>query len=165
MIPVVYVDAGPIALDWSFNREDLRWNFGSAAGTPSPISDQRRRDLLTALLSALSGADEPGWDGYKAKRASSDAFIYALRLLDMLPSSTPLPEIAVDTDGDIALDWDRGARRVFSVRVSRNGTIYYAGLVDYDTFHGSLQLREDIPSAILEGIGRVISGSRLRAAS
>jgi hypothetical protein len=163
MIPAIYVDAGPIALDRSFSGEDLRWEFGSTTGTPSPASYQRKCELLTALQSALSEADEPGWDGYKAKRADPYAFIYALGLLDMLPLITPLPEITVDTDGDIALEWNRGARRLFSVRVSRDGTIYYAGLVDYDTFHGSQQLREGIPRAISEGIGRVIRGPQLRA--
>lgn len=160
-IPAVYVDT--VAQDRSFCRQTLDWDAGSTAGTPSSASDQRQRELLAALQSALAGAAEPDWDGYKAKPGDSWAFVYALQLLDMLPSDSPLPEIAVDTDGDFALEWDRGPRRVFSVRISRDGTIYYAGLFDYDTFHGSEQLRERIPIAISEGIGRVFRGPRLRA--
>jgi len=154
-ISAVCLDAEPIALDWIFNRQPPRWDFGPTVGTPSPAFEKRIRDLVGAFQAALLEADQSGWDGYKAKRANSGAFMNALSLLFMLPSSTPLPEISVDTDGDIALEWDRGARKVFSVRVSRDGTIYYAGLVDYDTFHGSEQLRESVPSAISKGIGRV----------
>jgi hypothetical protein len=155
MIAAIQAETVCIPMDRSFHQE-ARWDFASAPGTPSPAAGQRKREILGALSSALSGAGEAGWDGYAAKPADSDAFIHALRLLDMLPSSTPLPEITVDTDGDIALEWDRGARRLFSVRVSRDGRIYFAGLVDYDTFHGSQQLREGIPDAISRGISRVV---------
>ncbi len=136
-----------------------------AAATPSIAAAERGRAAIHALQSALSDTQEGGWDGYRAKPAHPDAFVYAVQFLDYLSETMPLPDIAVDSDGDIALEWDRGPRRLFSLRVSRDGTIYYAGLVDYATFHGSEQLREGVPSAISEGIGRVLSQPRLRSAS
>ena len=136
-----------------------------AAATPSIAAAERSRAAIHALRSALTDTQEGGRDGYEAKPADPDAFVYAVQFLDYLSETTPLPDIAVDSDGDIALEWDMGPRRLFSVRVSRDGTIYYAGIVDYATFHGSEQLREGVPSAISEGIGRVLSGPRLRAAS
>lgn len=131
-----------------------------AGATPSIAAEERRRAAIRSLQSALSGAQEDGWDGYQAKPADPDAFIYAVQLLDELPTAVPLPDVAVDSDGDIALEWDRGPRKLLSLRVSRDGTIYYAGLLGYATFHGSEQLREGIPSAISKGIERVLSEPR-----
>lgn len=135
------------------------------SGTPSIVSAERREAALRAFLSALTDAEEAGWDGYLARPADPDAFVYAIQFLDCLPSAVPLPEIAVDADGDIALEWDRGPRRIFSVRISKDGTIHYAGLFGYATLHGSEQLSEVVPSAISGGIGRALSGPGLRAAS
>lgn len=150
--------------DRSFSDEvrALRTRITADSGTPSLASAERKRNALMALQSALSDPEGADPDG---GRASVGAFTYAVRLLDHLPSTLPLPEIAVDADGDIAFEWDRGARRLFSLRVSRDGTIYYAGLDDYATFHGSEQFREGVPNAVSEGINRIVSGPRLRAAS
>jgi hypothetical protein len=150
--------------DRSFSDEAraLRSRITADSGTPSLASAERKRNALKALQSALSDPEGADADG---GRASVGAFTYAVRLLDHLPSTVPLPEIAVDADGDIAFEWDQGPRRLFSLRVSRDGTIYYAGLDHYATFHGSEEFCEGVPNAISEGISRIVSGPRLRAAS
>lgn len=134
---------------------------GPEAVTPSISAEDYRRVAVTALKEALSQARELGWDGYAAKPADPSAFAYAVRFLNSLPTAIPFPEIAVDSDGDFALEWDRGPRRVFSARITRDGTIYYAGLEGASTFHGSEPFSEGIPSAISAGIGRVVSEPRL----
>jgi hypothetical protein len=157
-------DVDMIGLDRSSSREAREariFAVGEEDGTPSIARAERGHDVLHALQEAVSEAQEDGWDGYSARSMDLGAFVYAIEFLKLLPSVIPLPEISVDSDGDVALEWDRGSRRVFSVRVSRDGTIYYAGLVNYSTFHGSEQLGESIPEAISSGIRRVLSESPL----
>lgn len=134
---------------------------GPEAVTPSISADDYSRVAVEALKEAFSQAREQGWDGYEAKPADPSAFAYAVRFLNILPTDTPFPEIAIDSDGDFAFEWDRGPRRVFSVRVTRDGTIYYAGLEGASTFHGSEPFSEGIPSAVSAGVRRVVSESRI----
>ena len=152
---------------YSFTGRALRSEVTAsrATGTPSIAAAERGRAAINALRSALSDTQENGWDGYRAKPADPTAFVYAIQFLGYLPSMTQLPDIAVDPDGDISLEWDGGPRRIFSVRVSRDGTLYYSGLFGYATLHGSEQLGEGVPSPISEGISRVLSEPRLRSAS
>ncbi len=129
------------------------------SATPSICDSQRTRDAVEALETALSEAQLVNWDGHHARAADIGAFIYALEFIAHLPVSTPLPEVAVDADGDIALDWDKGPRQIFSLRVGRDGTLHYAGVVGQSTFHGSELLSEGVPSAISAGLDRVLSES------
>lgn len=127
--------------------------------TPSIYGSQRTEAAVEALESALSEAGLVNWDGHNARAADIGAFVYALELIANLPVSTPLPEMAVDVDGDIAFDWDRGARQILSLRVSGDGTLHYAGMVGQSVFHGSELLGEGLPDAISAALDRVLSES------
>lgn len=152
------------ALDRSWSDEARKVNRlglrASDLGTSITLG-ALKRDTVKALKDAFVHAQEYGWDGYKAAPADPGAFIYALQFIEYLPTTTPLPEVAVDTDGDMAVEWDFGPRRVFSVRISRDGTLNYAGLVGHTSFHGTELLREGIPSAIAAGIDRVVRDTEL----
>lgn len=128
--------------------------------SPSIAADQRWSAIAQSLREAVREASRPNWDGYGAKPADSAAFSYAIQvLLHGLPPELPLPKIAVDSDGDIALEWEGGPQSVISVRVSRDGTLYYAGMVGHETFHGTETLRGALPVTIANGISRVVSTS------
>jgi hypothetical protein len=150
-------------LDRSLSNEasnDTRLGFRINDYETSITVGALKHASFVALNDAFTHAQETGWDGYNALPADPGAYSYALEFLDYLPTTIPLPEIAVDTDGDIAIEWDFSPRRVLSVRVSRDGTLNYAGLVGHASFHGTELLREGIPSAIWTGIERVIGAHR-----
>lgn len=131
-----------------------------AMGSSPSITFSRTEDAISdSLRNTFAGACEQGWDGYDATPVSAAALSYALQFLGDLPSDIAMPEIGADVDGFISLDWDFGPRRVFSVRVDRDGTLYYAGLYGYSTYHGSETLRQGIPKAVAEGIKRAIRAS------
>jgi len=115
-----------------------------------------KEKVLEDLQDAIIEANESGWDGYGAKPADPGACLYAWKFLNQLSSNLPPPEIGVDTDGEIAIDWDYGPRRVISIRVGRDGTLNYGGLVGHTVFHGIEIFHESIPRTISLGIERVI---------
>jgi len=123
--------------------------------TSITLGAAKRATTVEALEDAFADAQRYGWDGYGAAVADAGAFLYALQFLANLSTTTPMPDIAVDADGDIAVEWDFGPRRVFSVRIGRDGTLNYAGLVGHSSFHGTELLLEGIPSTISAGIDRV----------
>ena len=109
------------------------------------------------LFSAFTEANEENWDGYGAAAANPKAVVLALRLLSQLPTTIPMPDMAIDVDGDVAFEWNYGPRRIVSVRVGGDGTIYYAGLLGYSTFYGSEIPSEGIPDAVAGAIDRILN--------
>lgn len=125
------------------------------SGAPSVTFGLMQDALTKALKDAVAEAQQNDWDGYKAVAADPSALSYAALFLSKLPNTTPLPEIAVDTDGDIAIEWDHGPRQVLSVRVARDGSINFASLIGHSSTHGNHIFREDIPDAVAVEIERV----------
>lgn len=124
--------------------------------TPSYVATERRNEAFEAVLDAIRAGRERT-TGTGARIPDKITFFSALQFLLLLPAAAPFPEVDVDFDGDIAIDWDYGPRRIFSVRVSRGRTLYYAGLIGFSTFHGSEIFGEGIPRRIAEGISEVRS--------
>lgn len=115
--------------------------------------------ILNGLKSALADAANDNLDGYHKFRTNSNTLLYALTFLNLLPTSTPFPDIAIDNDGEIAIEWDFGPRRIISIRVGKDGTLNFASLVGYSSNHGVETLQDRIPDTILLGINRVIDTS------
>ena len=98
-----------------------------------------------------------GWDGYGARALDFESYSHALKLLQAFPTSTPVPDVAIEPDGEVELVWSRGPRRMLSVSVSRNGRISYAGLFGENRAYGAEFLGSEIPRAVLENLQRVFS--------
>ena len=131
------------------------------AGTPSFSASERRWQAVISLQRALLEALDASNDDRTASPPHPDAFLHSLEVINHLPVWVPLPDIGVDVDGDIALEWDRGSRRLFSLRVSKDGTLYYSRLIGHETDHGSKSFRGGVPIEVLRGIEAVISGHQV----
>jgi len=114
-----------------------------------------KRAAREALSAACRAAQVDGWDGADSLRVEPSAYVYADQFLRLLPSSASLPDISVDRDGEILFEWDRERRQVFSVSVSRDGTLTFAGLFGHARTHGTEHLRESLPAVISACLKRV----------
>src|SRR5437899_5888872 len=74
---------------------------------------------IVGLMEPEQADAEPSVDRYTVRAA--------LAFAELLPRSLPAPEIASDPDGEVSFDWLGPAGKMFSVSVSRNGRIAYAG--------------------------------------
>ncbi len=68
------------------------------------------------------------WDGYNAKPISQVVYERVRSFLDALPMSLPAPDIVPEADGEIAVEWDLGANRIFSVSIGEGNGLHFAGL-------------------------------------
>ena len=143
-------------------RRVMMWR---ADFSPSISTTSRLEAVHTALMSAFGQSKAASWDGYNALPADIGSLIYAIHFMQQLPASQPIPEVGVDPDGLVALDWDYEPRRILSVRVANDGTIHYAGLDGSAVFHGTEILREGIPEAISAAISRVTSEPATQSAA
>ena len=108
-----------------------------------------------ALDAAYNMAQVDDWDGEGSARVEPSTYGYASQFILLLPSTSPLPEIMPDTDGEILFEWDQGHRLVFSVSVGRDGTLTFAGLFGHAKIHGIEHLREALPLAVSDSLGRI----------
>ncbi len=120
---------------------------------------ERKRAARSQLAQAFAEAWVEDWDDMGSAAAEPSTYAYASQFLDLLPSSVPIPEIAVDRDGEMYFEWYRGPRLVFTVCVGRDGTLTYAGLFGYNKSHGVELLGETLPRIISTNIERVSSTS------
>lgn len=98
------------------------------------------------------------WDGYGAEAVSGRAYYEAWKFLEALPIlSVPIPEVSADPDGEISFEWYEGPDKIFSVSVSSDGQLAYAGIFGINKVYGSEYFDEEIPWAILDNLRRFTS--------
>jgi hypothetical protein len=83
------------------------------------------------------------------------AFVRARDLLDALPHGFAVPEVALDPDGEIAIDWIRPDRTMVSLSVGPTGDPSYAAILRDRTAHGVIRISEGFPSAVTELLRRL----------
>jgi hypothetical protein len=71
-------------------------------------------------------------------------------LLDTLPHGFEIPEVGLDPDGEIALDWMRDDRTMVSLSVGASGALSYAARLRDRTAHGTIELGDGFPGALTE---------------
>jgi hypothetical protein len=115
------------------------------------------RETVENLLSTVDKASKENWDAYGARPVSYEALSYALGFLNALPTTAPKPDISVHPDGDIAFEWYRGPRNVFTVSMNKVGDINFAGLYGRSKIHGVEHFANEIPESVAIGLRRVYS--------
>ena len=113
-----------------------------------------KRVRQEALDAACIEAQKDDWDAMGSARVEPSTYAYASQFLQILPGSPFVPDISVDTDGEILFEWDRGPRHIFSVSVGRDGTLTFAGLHGHTKIHGTEHLREALPLVIAHSLQR-----------
>ena len=111
-----------------------------------------RQEALSALWNAYLECSTDNWDGYGAKAATLRAYREAKRFIESLPTSVPIPEISVDPDGEFTFEWYAGPRNIFSVSVSHNSELTYAGLFSHGKTHGVEYFGEYFSDELSESI-------------
>ena len=84
------------------------------------------------------------------ERVDARAFVRTRDLLDALPHGFAVPEVALDPDGEIALDWIRADRTMVSLSIGPAGDPSYAANLRDRTAHGVIRLGEGFPGALTE---------------
>lgn len=111
---------------------------GVFAATSSVIT-KGPESVMNELLDAIAKAAEDGIP------VTPEAYERAFCLLSALPPKFPRPQIVVESDGEIGLDWDHGPRRFLSVSVGDSAMLGYAALVGPEPTHGRVAFAGAFP--------------------
>jgi hypothetical protein len=125
--------------------------------TESIIIGKHYKEVLMYLFEAFNEYSFDNWDGYGAKAVDPFSCSKAIHFSKQLPMNIPIPEIQIDTDGEVRFEWYRSPRQVFSITVRPNGELAYAGLFGASKTHGTEYLDDELPSVVLDNIYRVYS--------
>jgi len=111
------------------------------ASITGALSPQRDAKIWDAISSALErGAEVDGVD--------MDAFGRMYDLTAALPAWVPVPEIVVESDHEIGLDWNEGSRRVLSITVDETPFLGFAALFGHEPLHGRVPFVGDLPETL-----------------
>ncbi|MFA5056382.1 MAG: hypothetical protein WC562_09505 [Dehalococcoidia bacterium] len=108
-----------------------------------------------AFNSIIEECSDNNWNGYNARPVDTKSITQARRFLNNLPLSTPLPDISIDADGEITLEWHGGPHRVLYLSIGANGQINYACIVGATTSKGIEFFENEPPATILHNIKKV----------
>lgn len=126
--------------------------------SPSMGLEGRLREALEAIETACAEASEDNWDGYGARKFQPDSLKHAKIFVSALPRVIPIPEVSVDPDGEFSFTWQRAPRLVFSVSISKDGVLSYAGLFGRNKkAHGTEDFIQTIPKAVTDNLERLFS--------
>jgi hypothetical protein len=100
---------------------EIKSDRRSAASAPQSVT-------LAELARVAKACSQRGWDGYDAQPISPQTQRNARAFLEDLPMWLQAPDIVPEPDGEIAIEWDLGPGRIFSVSIGDTGKLHYAGL-------------------------------------
>ena len=121
----------------------------------SRSGEARLSESLRRLAEAAIEAQEPDWNGYGAQPVDHLAVTRARAFLGALPVDVPLPEISIDPDGEVAIEWTGGRGLRYSISIGATGRITYAGIFGGASVRGEEDANEGIAGAVLGNLRRL----------
>ena len=118
-------------------------------------SEAARRSTFESLGATWDSCQQPNWDGEAADAILPETYEVARRLLESLPSGSPLPSISAEPDGHVNFEWYQTPRRMLSVSISSDGTLYWAALIGSEDPRGSCEFVDQFPQTLLYWIAQV----------
>lgn len=91
---------------------------------------------------------------------STAAVERALRLVRSLPNDAPTPDVAIDPDGEVALDWMPSRTRMLSISVGDSDRLAYAWLDGSNRSHGVFRFSGAPPKLLLLLLAELTADAR-----
>jgi hypothetical protein len=110
------------------------------------------------LLEVFEECSSEGWDGEQAKAISVEVLQCTIRFLNSFPSDIEIPEVGVEPDGAITLEWYRSSNKVISISINPDGWAYWAALIGTSKRHGADYAMGGVSDDLLKIISQVTGG-------
>ena len=114
-------------------------------GNTVTSDDWIKNNVLSELELLFHDFSVSDWDGYNAEPIKHETFISAKRLIRMLPTDIPLPEIGAEPDGSITFEWYRSPNYIVSMSLTSDIRIFFASLKGERTQRGSDVFYDKLP--------------------
>ena len=110
--------------------------------------------VISALWRIAQSHTDAGWDGGEAAPVDRRAILRAVAFIRALPDECDAPEVGVDPDGAISLDWLPSRHRMLSLSIAAGSDrIAYAWVDGTDRGHAVAKFDRDIvPVRLMQAI-------------
>lgn len=110
--------------------------------------------VISALWGLARSHAEAGWDGAAALPVDRQAIALASAFIRALPDDGVMPELGVDPDGAVTLDWMPSRHRMLSISFSGNSDrLAYAWIDGTDRGNGVAKFDGDtVPMRLMQAI-------------
>ena len=159
-IPITFFGAPAVDRAISHEAKVLRTQIKTVSDFAGSLTVGEPKRIVREALDAAYRAQTQDPDEVSVKVEPS-TYAYADQFLGLLPNNISPPEITVDTDGEIMMEWDEGPRCIFSISVGRDGTLNFAGLFGLSKIHGTERIRDALPSVISNCLQRLFAPSEV----
>ncbi len=102
------------------------------------------------LVKTWEACNKPNWDGYGAFPVKAATLQKALVFVQVLPAGAHPSSVSAEPDGYISLDWYQHPYWAFSVSISPEGNLFYAGLFGNADPRGQALFLGDVPTTVLD---------------
>ena len=128
--------------DRSLGQEAGRLRQSIDAATSTSTLD-RGVEIFDRVVAALEDARQNS-----GTLLDPNTFESTLHFLNLLPREVPLPNVVVESESEIGLDWDEGNRNVVSVTIDNSTMMGFAALFGREPLYGRLDLVEGLPDTL-----------------
>jgi hypothetical protein len=119
-------------------------------------------NMLRRLAEECAQAD---WDGYGAAPVNPVAVKRADDFIRSLPDQHPVPEVSVEPDGCISLDWIPNRTQTFTVSIGETDRIPFAWVDGTNRGHAVARSFDgDVPRHVLNGLLMMDNDAAIRPA-
>ena len=110
--------------------------------------------VLSAFWNLVRSHAQSGWDGGEALPIDRPAVALAMLFIRALPDQCGMPEVGVDPDGAVTLDWMLSRHRMLSISfVGSSDRLAYAWVDGTDGGHAVEKFDRDlIPPRLLQAV-------------
>ena len=117
----------------------------------APMPDSETPDLPAALAEAATLGEGRAWSA-----PSQQAVAEARQLLALLKSQPRAPQLQVEADGSIVLEWEVPERGWLQLALHGRGEITHSAVVDGDEFAKSEAFDHTLPPWVAELLRRLL---------
>jgi len=128
----------------------------------SPVEQSprfERGDEIFALVVRALGRAAKGDDTLPL---GGEVLASTLDILSMLPTRFPLPEVVIESEKEVGLDWDLGKRRVLSLTVDGTPMVGFSALLGTEPLVGKLSFAEGVPETLSFYLARLFPQAKQR---
>ena len=122
--------------------------------------------LISEMLEMAAECAMPNWDGYGAQPVDPCALMQAQEIIRSLPEDLPMPDVGIEPDGCVSLDWMPTPERTLTLSAGSTKRLPYAWVEGSERGHAVANFANgQLSSRILDEIKRICADeSSLRAA-
>ena len=114
-----------------------------------------RQETVQEIERVFAECSADSWDGHGAAAIDPRSYKHAVRFVLRLPPRTARGEITAEPDGEISVEWHRSPQKFLIVSVGKDRELTYTWRVGDERAWGVRRFEDEIPSEILECLGRV----------